>query len=53
MKRGEKELVDMIQEAVDEGKEVYVYPLTKNYVNINTEEDLKLTEIKSTSPPCV
>jgi dTDP-glucose pyrophosphorylase len=40
MQRGEKELVDMIQCAVDEGKDVRVYPITDNYVNVNTPEDL-------------
>ncbi|MBU2104726.1 MAG: glycosyltransferase [Nanoarchaeota archaeon] len=46
MKRGEKELVDMIQEAIDEGKKVQVYHLTEGYVNVNTEEDLRLAEEK-------
>lgn len=44
MKRGEKELVDMIQEAVDEGKKVEIFPLTKDYVNVNTEEDLEVAK---------
>ena len=38
--RGEKELVDLIQVAIDDGKRVYIYPLNKEgYVNINTKED--------------
>ncbi len=44
MKRGEKELVDMIQEAVDEGKKIEAYKISDSYVNINTEEDLRLIE---------
>ncbi len=37
--RGQKELVDLIQVAIDDGKKVYVYPITKDYVNVNTKED--------------
>ncbi|MDP2925968.1 MAG: sugar phosphate nucleotidyltransferase [Nanoarchaeota archaeon] len=50
--RGEKELVDWIQVAVDDGKKVYVYPITKSYVNINTEEDYNLAKesIKKSNP---
>ena len=44
MKRGERELVDLIQEAVDEDKKVYVYLITKGYVNINTKEDLNMAK---------
>jgi len=44
MKRGEKELVDMIQEAVDDGKRIEVFPLTNSYVNVNTDEDLELAK---------
>ncbi len=44
MKRGEKELVDMIQEAIDEGKPVYTFPISKEYVNINTKEDYDLAK---------
>jgi len=50
--RGEKEMVDMIQVAIDEGKPVYVFPITKSYVNINTLEDLELAKsmLKKTLP---
>jgi len=46
MNRGERELVDMIQLAVDEGKKIYVEKITNNYINVNTEEDLRLAEEK-------
>lgn len=42
MKRGEKELVDMIQEAIDEGKDIRAFNISENYVNVNDEEDLNL-----------
>ncbi len=43
--RGEKELVDWIQVAIDDGKKVYVYPINKSgYVNINTKEDYELAK---------
>ncbi len=42
--RCEKEMVDMIQCAVDEGKKVYVYPLSKEYTNINSTEDLDVAK---------
>ncbi len=50
--RGEKELVDLIQVAVDDGRKVYVYPLTRKYVNVNTEEDFNLVQelIKKNNP---
>lgn len=50
--RGEKELVDLIQVAIDEGKNVCVYPLTTYYVNVNTEEDYNLAKelIKKSNP---
>lgn len=52
MNRGERELVDMIQLAVDEGKKVEVFKVADNYVNVNTEEDLKSVEdmIKNKNP---
>jgi len=52
MKRGEKELVDMVQEAIDDGKKVEVFPITRSYVNVNTEEDLELAKqlIKKNNP---
>jgi len=41
--RGERELVDWIQVAIDDGKKVYIYPINKEgYVNINTKEDYEL-----------
>jgi dTDP-glucose pyrophosphorylase len=50
--RGEKELVDMIQCAIDEGKKVYAKKITNNYVNVNTLEDYELGKelVKSTNP---
>jgi len=50
--RGQKELVDMIQVAIDDGKKVYIYPITENYVNVNTLEDLNLAKemIKKNNP---
>ncbi len=42
--RGEKELPDMIQCAVDSGHEIKVFPVCKEYTNINTEEDLREAE---------
>ncbi len=50
--RGEKELVDTIQLGVDDGKRAYVYPLTKNYVNVNTEDDFNLAKelVKKSNP---
>jgi dTDP-glucose pyrophosphorylase len=42
--RGEKELVDMIQVAVDEGKEVSIMEITDHYTNINTEKDLSIAK---------
>lgn len=54
MKRGEKELVDMIQETIDEGKNVKIFLLTDNYVNVNIEEDLeKAKELIKKSQPKV
>ena len=50
--RKQKELVDLIQVAIDDGKDVYIYPITKNYVNINTKEDFDLAKelIKKENP---
>ncbi len=39
--RGEKELPDLIQVAVDNGHNIKIFPICKKYTNINTEEDLK------------
>lgn len=38
--RGEKELPDLIQCAVDDGKIVKIFDICDEYVNINSEEDL-------------
>jgi UDP-N-acetylglucosamine diphosphorylase / glucose-1-phosphate thymidylyltransferase / UDP-N-acetylgalactosamine diphosphorylase / glucosamine-1-phosphate N-acetyltransferase / galactosamine-1-phosphate N-acetyltransferase len=50
--RGEKELVDLIQVAVDDGKKVYVHPISEGYVNVNTKEDYELGKkmIKKSNP---
>ncbi len=50
--RGEKELVDLIQVAVDDGKPVYVYKIAENYINVNTKQDFMLAEelIKKNNP---
>lgn len=40
-KRGEKELVDWIQVAVDSGKIVNYFELSDKYTNVNTEEDFE------------
>lgn len=42
--RGEKELVDMIQCAVDEGKKVNVYPISPDYTNVNTHKDMEISK---------
>lgn len=39
--RGERELPDLIQCAVDEGHKVKIFPICEEYTNINTERDLK------------
>jgi len=38
--RGEKEMVDWIQSAVDDGKSVQSFVVAEHYTNINTEDDL-------------
>ncbi|MAH03300.1 hypothetical protein CMI39_00760 [Candidatus Pacearchaeota archaeon] len=50
--RNQKELVDMIQVAIDDSRKVYIYPITKNYININTKEDYNLAKksIKENNP---
>ncbi len=50
--RGEKELVDLIQVAIDDGKKVYVYPISRGYTNINTKEDYELAKelIRKSNP---
>jgi dTDP-glucose pyrophosphorylase len=43
--RGEKELVDLIQVSVDDGKKVFIYTISQvGYVNINTKEDYNLAK---------
>jgi len=42
--RGEKELPDLIQCAIDDGKEVRHFVIADDYFNINTKEDLKDVE---------
>jgi dTDP-glucose pyrophosphorylase len=42
--RGEKELPDLIQCAVDDGKLVKIFDICDEYININSEEDLKEAE---------
>lgn len=41
--RGERELPDLIQTAIDNGKSVKVFNVCDAYTNINTEEDLEET----------
>lgn len=43
--RGEKELPDLIQCAVDDGHIVKIFPVCDEYTNINTEEDLKAAKM--------
>lgn len=43
--RGEKELPDLIQVAVDNGHKIKIFPVCKKYTNINTEKDLREAEI--------
>jgi len=42
--RGERELPDLIQCAIDEGKMVKLFRLAEDYTNINSEEDLREAE---------
>ena len=44
MNRGEREMVDMIQLAIDEGKKVGIFELSKDYVNVNSQDDMRLAE---------
>jgi glucose-1-phosphate thymidylyltransferase/bifunctional UDP-N-acetylglucosamine pyrophosphorylase/glucosamine-1-phosphate N-acetyltransferase len=51
--RGEKELVDLIQCSIDDGKKVYIFNISNiGYININTREDYELAKrlIKKTNP---
>ena len=42
--RKEKELPDLIQCAIDDGKEVQMFFISAKYVNINTPEDIEIAE---------
>lgn len=42
--RGEKELPDLIQHAIDSGREVRSFNICDRYVNINTMEDIRIAE---------
>jgi len=50
--RGQKELVDLIQVAIDDSRKVNVFPVAKEYVNINIKEDYDLAKelIKRNNP---
>lgn len=50
--RGQKELVDLIQVAIDDGKKVNVFPVAKEYININIKEDYNFAKetIKRNNP---
>jgi len=50
--RNQRELVDMIQVAIDDGKKVEVFEIAKDYVNVNTKEDYNLAKemIKKNNP---
>jgi dTDP-glucose pyrophosphorylase len=41
-KRGERELVDWIQVAVDDAKAVKIFEIADDYTNINTRDDLEI-----------
>ncbi len=44
MYRNQKEMVDMIQCAIDDGKNVKIYKIADGYVNINDFEDLNMAK---------
>jgi NDP-sugar pyrophosphorylase family protein len=44
--RKEKELPDLIQCAIDDGKPVLFFPLASTYVNVNTPEDIMILKEK-------
>ena len=48
-KRGEKELPDLIQCAIDDGKKVFYHILSSKYVNVNTPEDIDIIEKETSS----
>ena len=41
LKRGEKELVDLMQCAIDEGEPIFLHEISTNYTNVNTSEDFE------------
>lgn len=45
-KRGEKELVDMIQCAIDEGHKASAFNIGSGYINVNTAKDIYTAEKK-------
>lgn len=49
-KRGEKELVDLIQCTIDEGNPVKSFDIGSGYININLEEDIAAMEQLLKSP---
>jgi dTDP-glucose pyrophosphorylase len=42
--RGEKELPDLIQCAIDDGQPVKSFDIGSDYININTPEDIQIAE---------
>lgn len=44
--RGEKELPDLIQCAIDEGREVHYFDIGEGYININTPDDIAAVEAR-------
>jgi NDP-sugar pyrophosphorylase family protein len=42
--RNEKELPDLIQSAIDDGHPVKLFYIDKDYININTEDDIAIAE---------
>lgn len=47
-KRQEKELPDLIQCAIDDGKQVKLFLIDSEYININSQEDILMAEQLST-----
>jgi dTDP-glucose pyrophosphorylase len=43
-KRQEKELPDLIQCAIDDGKPVKLFLINSDYININSQEDIRMAE---------
>jgi dTDP-glucose pyrophosphorylase len=40
--RGERELPDLVQCAIDDGKNVFYHVIASEYVNVNTEDDISI-----------